>query len=287
MENASKALLMAAGMFLAVLIISLLVALYNQISDYYNQQHEFTVMEQAQEFNAKFEAYNKDNLIGIDLLSFMNMVIDYNTNQSYQDGTNYERIKVTITLGNEDILEQFKGESSKYSTTSVNKYLTSTITNTTGTGNDWQNDKNLIAIANTPNDLIEDAKNYYINDLTEAKLQKLSAEIDNIIVSETGTTAYDEYCRLKRASILQKILGLNIGSSNDCDIKVDNETGKTLKDPNNTIEGIKNITSQYHQYNQFKKAYFDCTEMKYDTDTNRVVEVNFKLQVKDGTVVFK
>lgn len=46
------------------------------------------------------------------------------------------------------------------------------------------------------------------------------------------------------------------------------------------IEAIKEIASKYYQYTQFKRAYFKCTEMKHDSGTGRVVEMNFEVQTK-------
>lgn len=98
MENAAKGLLIAAGMFIAVLLMSLLIMLYNNVSEYYALQHEYKEVEQVQEFNAKFDNYNRNDIRGSDLISLMNRVIDYNSTQSYFEEMGYGRIKVTITL---------------------------------------------------------------------------------------------------------------------------------------------------------------------------------------------
>lgn len=288
MENATKALLMAAGIFITILIISLLVLFYSRISTHYSQKHQFTVIEQSEKFNAQFEAYNKDNIRGNELISFMNKVINYNATESYFDGTGYERIKVTITLGGEDILNQFRYDE-EYG---KNKYLTTTITNTNGT-KDWVDDKNLIAITNTSSDLCNTFNTYNLND---KKLQQLASNISNIVLSqeEEGISGEDDsasnvYKRFKRAELLEDILGISIGSNNTDEIKIDKDTGKLISGgkASNIMKAIKELTSQYYQYMQFKRACFECTEMKYDTNTNRVVEINFKVKItEDGKVVF-
>lgn len=52
------------------------------------------------------------------------------------------------------------------------------------------------------------------------------------------------------------------------------------------IDTIKNIVSQYYQYTQFKRAQFECKEVKIDTETRRVVEMNFEVKIKNGHVQF-
>jgi len=294
MENASKALLIAAGIFLTLLIVSLLVVLHDDISAYYEQKSEMTVIEQNQKFNAKFENYHRNNIRGNDLISFMNSVINYNASQAYNQDKNYERIRVTITLGDEDIRKQFKYEvqNKNVNITQQNQYLNKkTITNTTGGGDKWKNDRELIIITNTPADMCNELQKLGITNPTDNKLQQLASNASNIILSnveenneESSSLAYN---RFKRAELLEDVLGIKVGTTSDCEIVIDNETGITKnEDGEEIINKIKEITSQYYQYMYFKRAYFDCTEMIYDPDTARVVEMNFELQVKDGTVIF-
>lgn len=268
MENATKALLIAAGMFFAILILSALVMAYNEISAYYAQEHEATVIEQAQKFNAKFENFHRDNIRGSDLISLMNKVIDYNATEAYFVGTDYERIRVTITLGN-SILNQFKYKEDDG--TQRNLYLTGTITNTTGTGVKWKDDKNLITITNTPSYLSSSLVGIGIRNISDTQLQQLTTGIGNIITNESEDWA--AYDRLKRAELIKDVLGISY--------IMDSVTG--ISPPNvirTTILPIKDVVSQYYQYMQFKRAYFNCTEMIYDTETNRVVEMNFKVKTK-------
>lgn len=293
MENAAKALLIAGGVLIIILILSVLVVFYDEISTYYAQQHESVIIEQTQKFNAKFENYHRNNIRGNELISLMNSVIDYNTTESYFDGTEYERIKVTITLvengqNKNEILKQFKYPTNDNA--SINKYLdTATISNISATGDNWSNDKNLIDITNTSFYLCEKAKEnpLNINNLSDKKLQLLASNAGNIIIDENDNSSTSVLSRFKRADILEEVLGIKVSHDSDSDIKIDVETGKTNVSHKNIMEGIKDITSQYFQYMQFKRAYFDCTEMKYDEKTDRVVEINFKLQTENGKVVFE
>lgn len=291
MEDASKALLIAAGFFFVLLIISLMVVVHGEISEYYENKHNLAVAEQVQEFNSKFNNYNRNNIRGSDLISLMNRVIDYNASEAYHQDKNYGRIRVTITLGGAEIREQFKPPNYE---TLQNKYLNNaTITNTSGGGNNWANDRQLTEITNTSTEMCSefqtmcDEFNLDLKNITDTKLQLLASKAEYIIVDESNKGTTNIYNRFKRADILEDVLGIKVGTTSDCEIIIDNETGITKNENNGEeiINKIKEITSQYYQYMYFKRAYFDCTEMLYDPDTSRVVEMNFKLQVKDGTVV--
>lgn len=280
MENASKALLIAAGVFIAIILVSMLVVLYNQISTHYNQKHEMSVIEQTQKFNEKFESYHRNNVRGSDLISLMNRVIDYNSSESYQDGTNYERIRVRIILGNQEILKQFRCETDDETYLNIFFPTNGIITNIKSTGNDWDNDKAMTNITNTSAVACQMARSIYgIYNMTDTKLQKLASKTQNIFVDENDNSKMAIYKRVYRAEMLGEILGDNV-------VQVDKIYGKAIGSSPKRLEGIKQVTSDYYQYMQFKRAYFDCIEVKYDEQTNRVVEMNFKLQVKDGKVVF-
>lgn len=285
MENASKALIIAAGIFIAILLISMVVLFYSRISTYYQQQHEFTVIEQATKFNAQFEAYNKDNIRGNELISFMNKIIDYNSTESYFEGKdNYKRICVTINLKDNDTLNQFKYDPS-YKTT-IN--LTKTITNTekkSASSQEWEDDKNLIAITNTSSHLCNEYSQYNLND---TKLQQLASNISNIFADEKDISSMSVYNRYKRIELLKEVIGLNVGyeTGKNYQIRYDRDTVIT-ESGQDIIEDMKEIASQYYQYTQFKRACFSCQEMIYDLDTNRVVKIVFDVKTDDsGNVVF-
>lgn len=54
MENATKALLIAAGVLIGIIILSMLLLGYNQISNYYQQQSDNLSLRQIVELNKKF-----------------------------------------------------------------------------------------------------------------------------------------------------------------------------------------------------------------------------------------
>lgn len=86
MENASKALIMAAGILFGMLIISLLVYAYNEYVDYGTAKQEAANVESVVEFNKQYETYNRDGLRGNEVLSLVNKILDYNENQADRFG---------------------------------------------------------------------------------------------------------------------------------------------------------------------------------------------------------
>lgn len=78
MENASKALIIAGGILLALLILSVLIYVGTTLSNMANQQNQSKQLEQTAEFNRTYEAYNRSRLYGTDVISVVNRAIDYN-----------------------------------------------------------------------------------------------------------------------------------------------------------------------------------------------------------------
>ena len=78
MENASKALLIAGGMLLTMMIMAMLISLGISISDVAESQDKNQLTKQIQEFNKGYEAYNKTKMFGIDVITVTNKAINHN-----------------------------------------------------------------------------------------------------------------------------------------------------------------------------------------------------------------
>lgn len=223
MENISKALLIAAGMLILIMILSLLVIGYQQISAYYSRQHDATMVEQTIEFNKRFENYNRNDIRGNELISLMNRVIDYNATQVYEEETKFKRLILSINVGEQDILDQFKYDAS------LEGRITSEIDNRS-------NDRDLIKITGVE----LNSKSIIGNNVTTTQLQRLSAnihyimddsnefrdeKIKSILKTDTydiddvknATAQYYEYTQFKRACF--KCTG----------VEYDPDTGRVVK----------------------------------------------------------
>lgn len=74
MENASKALLMAGGILIALLILGALIMMFTSLQDYQNSNDARTKNTQIAEFNNQFEPYNKEGLTLMELKSVYNKI---------------------------------------------------------------------------------------------------------------------------------------------------------------------------------------------------------------------
>lgn len=92
MENATKALEMAASVLIGILIIGLIVFAYTQLSNLRQTEENAKAIEQAGDFNQPYEVYNKDGVYGTELLSLANKVVDNNKKTEVYNYTNIELI---------------------------------------------------------------------------------------------------------------------------------------------------------------------------------------------------
>ncbi len=103
MENISSALQMAAGILLALLLISLFVYVFNSISGAENTKADIEAAAEITKFNNKFLAFDKSSMYGTDLISILGLAISnnqiYNQVAEYHaDGRYRENIEGTINI---------------------------------------------------------------------------------------------------------------------------------------------------------------------------------------------
>lgn len=83
MENASKALIIAGGTLLALMVVAVLFMVIKSTGYNLRQQDRAVASEQLSKFNMKYESYDK-NVRGIDIRSLINMADDDNSKDSRQ-----------------------------------------------------------------------------------------------------------------------------------------------------------------------------------------------------------
>lgn len=83
MENATKALLMAAGILITIVVLSLAIFAYGRVSDYYQTKQRNLSQEQIAAFNNEFTVYNRDDVSGFEMVSLINKAIDFNQNEVF------------------------------------------------------------------------------------------------------------------------------------------------------------------------------------------------------------
>lgn len=79
MENAVKALEMAAGVLLGVILMAAVAYFFTQISTWPENEDDLASSEQLAKFNQEYEVYNKSKMYGVDVLSCLNKVISNNS----------------------------------------------------------------------------------------------------------------------------------------------------------------------------------------------------------------
>ena len=87
MENAAKALEIAAGVLLAVIIMSLIAYFFVQISSWPKTQDEMETAEQLSKFNLEYEVYQKSAMYGVDVISCLNK--SRSNNEKYAEGGSF------------------------------------------------------------------------------------------------------------------------------------------------------------------------------------------------------
>lgn len=166
MENASKALLMAGGMLIALLVIGALLLAFNQIGDYEKGKSSMVKSSQVADFNKEFAKYTGDNVKGYDMITLVNKAIDFNskegTTKETANSVDYSK-KISIQLTGMDKFISKVGVNGKAELFTLKEYKNS----------------ELIDVIDKFNNQIQ--SNY---NLSVKEISTLSAHYDNIAFSE-------------------------------------------------------------------------------------------------------
>ena len=286
MENSAKAIIIAGGMFILIMVITLLVIFGRSLSSYMQDQHDKEMVKQITEFNNKFANYQGTELRGNELISVLNRVIDYNALEAGEYG--YDPVLVEIDLVDRNALDSVI----KFNSTDENFLFKKNVSKIKNSKDSDDELKTISQKGTTILSKYSDKEKYpdnYIPRLTDTKLQKLSAEISNIAQEKDNSSwlnKYDEENRKTvynstRAKKLTNILGYQVSAegTEKCKINVDG----IEKD---IIPAVKKATCEYYQYTQFKRIMFKCTLIEYSQDTGRINKMSFEVKTTtDGKIV--
>ena len=106
MENATKALTMAAGVLIAIMVIALIYLLIDNISETSEQDEQALKAQQTAEFNRAYESYDKPWMRGTEVISVINKAVDNNLRYS---GDEQYQIRIEIELAAEIEVPQENG----------------------------------------------------------------------------------------------------------------------------------------------------------------------------------
>lgn len=113
MENASKALLIAGGVLVAIVIITLAVILYTIFSNSSKKYNEIRDITEIQKFNSKFDVYiGRDDITAQEIISVVNLAQEYN---GLVDVEVYNKSNILQTYTNsENFVKEFFNKTFKY-----------------------------------------------------------------------------------------------------------------------------------------------------------------------------
>lgn len=239
MENASKALLMVGGVLIAILTISLAVLALNRMSAYQKSQSDLVKTEQLSEFNKQFIQYVRDDLTGIDLVTLVNKVENFNKKRTGAGEINYDQ-GITLYIDMNNYKNKYPGSlfnDKKYTIGGKNKdtIKSNNFSNTIKQYTDLEQKYTLKTISALASN-IESLKFYYIDN---------DKEKGRSISDITGKSA-------------------------------DKEPLKTLEEQlkNKNLKGDFKDIELYSEYSQFKTAEFKGLQPKYEN--GQISELSFQ-----------
>ena len=264
MENASRALIMAGGILLVMLIIGLIFFARGRITDFYNDKDKLAEIEDVSKFNLQFTNYDNRDVHGYELISLANKVADYNDRYSSAEGARndkkYNPITMKIDLAGK--AEEFKNKED--GSVSGNLFTRREYT-IDATNNNFLNITDFVNRTEREYGSVENAT-------------KLAKSINSLILSEDQLKHDVEEMGGNRIKIQEEaVKKYNSIASEKIDIDTNNIKGEDLKaylDMKDKLLKVADIM-KYYEYYQFKRGIFKCNDIKYDDTTGRVSEIDF------------
>lgn len=268
MENASKALLMAGGVLISIIIASMLVLMFNNLNNYQKNSNEQKFQAEILAFNQPYEGYNRKDVRGNDLVSLINRVTDYNrrkTTASDESDDTYKPIKITI-----DLTDPNTNSLVNLSREDKNQIFTGNIE----IGGINSIDTLLVNVYALTGKTIEvDNKNF---NYTEQVLDELVTAYDKIFIDDFDSRSIDQ--KIQIFYNFNNVFGKKVFETNFDNISND-ETRLATKLTSlwNILNSeIREDVNLYYEYVQFKRAIFECTNVKYNEDTGKIEQMEFK-----------
>ena len=255
MENASKALMMAGGVLLTMLVVSLVIYAWNVFSDYYTNQENLKNIDDVAEFNLQFVNYDRKDVSGYELVSLANKIADYNTRYSNvadnKNSIHANSISMTINLISSGYVSSPNSLKQKltYNGDTLRLFKESTYTQSS-----VENDiEKAINIASQIEADLGDAQ-------TASKVARSMDALLRNDFSSDEDIRNDE--KKKRVELYNAILPSTSPYRVDLSV-LEPEDAYTQMMTN--ITGSSGILA-YYEYYQFKKGVFECTDVQYDDD---------------------
>ena len=110
MENSSKALLMAGGILMGILLLSGLALAWGRISNMQAKLDDPEKEAQIAEFNKQFSTYEGETIYGADIISLIHKIESVNKDvpEIFNSKVQYEEIKVSIDFISQNVNNYYK-----------------------------------------------------------------------------------------------------------------------------------------------------------------------------------
>lgn len=265
MENASKALLMAAGVLITILIVSLIIFARNKASDFYNSDDDIDDTSDVTKFNLQFTNYERNDVKGVELISLSNKIADYNFRHSNADRAKndegYQFITLTVNIGATDPFKYSDDDNSGLFRNNQTVFRQSGVSNAFSSIND---------------EMYQAENNYGKNNL-----RNLAKAIYTVFPNKSVEyiTDFDKLSSVKKFKEItsSKDAGLDYKTFYDnvknCDL---NKTAKVNAQFNEIQTKFKEISIKYYEYTQFKKGIFEYKENSTSyAENGRIISMEF------------
>lgn len=202
MENASKALLIAGGVLIAIILIGLLLTGFTIIRSNENANVKAQATKELKEFNQKFEAYNKKALYGTDVITVMKMAIENNKKMETTVGEQYF---INIVLKLTKTYTKTKKTVYRNGTTTEEPDSTNTISGKYYALGDWKKDGTLVMIKKVEITFGESLTTKIENPVDGSTVYTYSAlaNLKKAVFKCTGVI-YDDNGRIKQLEFTEK-----------------------------------------------------------------------------------
>ena len=301
MENASKALLIAGGILIVIILASLVLMVKANVAEFYASQDELKMTADKAKFNEQFTRFNREDVQGYELISLANMVIDYNEriSSATSEGNDVQADPVTIKIVLWDGVSTREDEIKRNFAYDDELRL---FINRNLIEDENLNKNNGASLKSMLDNINKIEKNY-------PKIQVLTKRISSIFIlklndvrgythpAEKVLLVFSEeekkIIEYNRQNMISAISAMNAALGTEKYKVPDSATVSEVYEvyckfanPSDLSSGLtrekkaeaeeqKKAIYQYYEYTQFKKAKFKCTKLHYNDTTGKVDEINF------------
>lgn len=274
MENAARALEIAAGVLLGVLLMAAISYFFSNIGEMPAQEDEIMKQEQLAEFNESFEVFQKSGMYGVDVISCLNKA--KSNNEKYAEGRRFlsgssygDQYKIDVYV---NINEPLKEMIEVFAYSNSAKKLVQIFPVSTDLSGDTLQEVGLITSANQ----------YEYTSFTPSMDIFLAASKGEVVL--TGSDLLIPANAVEMTPPTQTYTKKYFSLRKNEASSVDNELEKLLKFSNTMKIQKMNLKSNKDVWNSviwttalydFKSKKFKCDYLGYNEDTGRVNVIYF------------